>query len=117
MQGKVRVELKASSGEIPRLLITFKVPGTHDIDGLRRLILMDFVVSGDRAFAYGLTSREPMAVPRSSRLYRLVEEGLGDAVYSYYEVTYMNNLYSIIIYNVKDRQGNRKDWGINYGET
>ncbi len=64
---------------------------------------MDFIVSGDRVFAYGLTSREPMAVPRSSRLYRLVEEGgLGDAVYSYYEVTYMNNLYSIIVYNVKD---------------
>ncbi|WP_243680910.1 pitrilysin family protein [Vulcanisaeta souniana] len=102
LQGRVRVELKALSDETPRLLITFKVPGAHDIDGLRRLILMDFVVSGDRAFVYGLTSREPMAVPRSSRLYRIVEEGLGDAVYSYYEVTYMNNLYSIIIYNVKD---------------
>ncbi|GAB6947638.1 hypothetical protein JCM16161A_17680 [Vulcanisaeta sp. JCM 16161] len=102
LQGRVRVELKALSGETPRLLIAFKVPGAHDIDGLRKTILTDFIISGDRAFAYGLTSREPMAVPRSSRLYRLVEEGLGDAVYSYYEVTYMNNLYSIIIYNVKD---------------
>ncbi|ADY01753.1 peptidase M16 domain protein [Vulcanisaeta moutnovskia 768-28] len=102
LQGRVRVELKALSGETPRLLIAFKVPGAHDIDGLRKTILADFIISGDRAFTYGLTSREPMVVPRSSRLYRLVEEGLGDAVYSYYEVTYMNNLYSIIIYNVKD---------------
>ncbi|GAB6943437.1 M16 family metallopeptidase [Vulcanisaeta sp. JCM 14467] len=102
LQGRARIEMRALSGETPRLFIAFKVPGAYDLDGLRRLMLMDFVVSGDRAFTYGLTSREPMAVPRSSRLYRLVEEGLGDTVYSYYEVTYMNSLYTIMIYNVRD---------------
>lgn len=101
-QGKAMIELKALSSETSRSLIAFKVPGAYNTEELGRLILMDFVVSGDRSFAYGLTSREPMAVPRSARLYRLVEEGLGDAIYSYYEVTYMNNLYSIIVYNVKD---------------
>jgi zinc protease len=32
----------------------------------------------------------------------LVEEGLGDVVYSYYEPTLMNNLYYVIVYGVKD---------------
>ena len=100
--GRVRVEMKAPPNESPRLLYAIKVPGVHDIEGFRKVVLFDFVVSGDRAFTYGLTAREPMAVPRSSRLYRLVEEGLGNAVYSYYEPTYMNNLYYVIVYGVKD---------------
>nr|KJR72281.1 MAG: peptidase M16 [Vulcanisaeta sp. AZ3] len=102
LKGKARVEIKASQNEISRLLYTFKVPGLYDINGFKRIVLMDFVLSGDRAFTYGLTAREPMAIPRSARLYRLVEEGLGSAVYSYYEPTFMNNLYSIIIYDIKD---------------
>lgn len=102
LKGKARVEIKASQNEISRLLYTFKVPGLYDINGFKRIVLMDFVLSGDRAFTYGLTAREPMAIPRSARLYRLVEEELGSAVYSYYEPTFMNNLYSIIIYDIKD---------------
>jgi len=102
MPGRVRIEIRAPPNESPRLLYAIKVPGVHDIEGFREVVLFDFVVSGDRAFAYGLTAREPMAVPRSSRLYRLVEEGLGDVVYSYYEPTLMNNLYYVIVYGVKD---------------
>ena len=101
-RGRIKMEVKAALGDSPRLLFTFKVPGVHDLDSFKKVVLMDFVVSGDRVFAYGLTAREPMAIPRSARLYRLVEEGLAGAVYSYYEPTYMNNLYSVIAYDVKD---------------
>ncbi|WP_238375007.1 M16 family metallopeptidase [Vulcanisaeta thermophila] len=100
--GRYRLDLRAEGGENPRVIFAFKVPGVHDVEGFRRVVFMDFVLSGDRAFTYGLTAREPMTVPRFSRLYKLVDEGLCNAVYSYYEPTYMNNLYAVVMYNPRD---------------
>ena len=96
----VKVSVRGPS-KVRRMLIMLKAPGLHS-PNYPSFILTDFIIAGDRQPVYGLTAPEPVSVPRFSRLYRLVEEGLASSVVTDYSLTYMNGPYFVVLRDVKD---------------
>ncbi len=100
--GRVRIRLRAAKGELPRILIAFRLPGMLNRDEFKMSIVTDFVLSGGRPYVRSWTSRETHSIARSARLYRLVEEGLASKVSSNYDLTLMDGLYLVYAYEVRD---------------